>query len=697
MIAAVAVIAVAALTASPASATRSPLSASAGGRHSSGLRGPSGARLPFGGSERSVCGEPVSGSGQCLIRVLLPAGAAPDATITTPTGLAPSTIRNVYGYTASSTAGAGQTIALVDAYNDPDAVSDLNEFSAQYALPSECTSGSSPPSCFEFDQVNQTGGSSLPVTNSSWDLEISLDIEWAHALAPGASILLVEAASNSLSNLLTAEQYAADHANYVSNSWGSSEFSDEASDDSYFTRSGVSFFAAAGDTGGSLLWPSASPDVISVGGTSLTLTSAGTLAQEAAWSDGGGGCSSYETANVYQSTGSVNCAGMRATPDLALDADPNSGISVYDSVSYEHQSGWWTVGGTSASTAMVTAEAALTSAKVNAKYVYASPASIPFRDVLTGSNAYPTLPGYDLATGLGAWSYTPGAANGLTATSAPGGVMLSWSTPSGAPASNYTIWRSTASGEETTATATVNAPTTTYTDTSAAVGVTSYYEVQAANSFGVGPFSDEAQAAPGKASQTITFTAPASGTVGGQATLSATGGESGNPVVFTVDATSGTGVCNVSGTNGTTLSYTAAGSCLIDANQVGNANYTAAAQAQQTITVGQASAVGLVPSARLSAGQSITSPNGEYRLAMQGDGNLVEYTAAGSVVWATGTNPSGSDVVMQGDGNLVVYNGSAVALWASSTSGNPGAYLVLGDDGDLVVDSASGEPLWARS
>ena len=114
----------------------------------------------------------------------------------------------------------------------------------------------------------------------------------------------------------------------------------------------MSFFAAAGDEGGSLLWPSASPDVTSVGGTSLTLTSGGTLAQESAWSGGGGGCSRYETASPAQLTGSVSCAGKRATPDIALDANPNSGVSVYDSVAYDDQSGWWTVGGTSASTVM---------------------------------------------------------------------------------------------------------------------------------------------------------------------------------------------------------------------------------------------------------------------------------------------------------------------------------------------------------
>lgn len=116
---------------------------------------------------------------------------------------------------------------------------------------------------------------------------------------------------------------------------------------------------------------------------------------------------------------------MRATPDLALDANPNSGVSVYDSVPCEDHSGWFTIGGTSASTVMVAAEAAVTGAEVNAKYIYASPANIPFRDVTAGSNGYPALPGYDLATGLGAWSYAP-VPNGLNAMSVSGSVTLSW-------------------------------------------------------------------------------------------------------------------------------------------------------------------------------------------------------------------------------------------------------------------------------
>lgn len=480
-------------------------------RFTAGRYAPRGARLPFSGPQQSVCGTPSRGQGECLIHVLKPSTSKPAQTdVTSPTGLPPSTIESVYGFSTSSTAGAGETIALVDAYNDPDAASDLNTFSKQYGLPTECTGGATPSSgCFDFSQVNQSGGSSLPSTNSGWDLEISLDIEWAHALAPAANILLVEASSSSLSNLLAAETYAGDHANVASNSWGSSEFSGESSYDSYFTHPGVTYFAASGDTGAEVLWPSASPDVISAGGTSLTFTSGGTLAQESAWSDGGGGCSGYETANSAQSTGSVNCSGKRATPDISLDADPNSGMSVLDSVTYENQYGWWTVGGTSASTAMLAGESAAVGVPMTAQYVYGL---TDIRDILSGSNGHSALTGYDLATGLGSFSYTPGGSTGLTATEGSGGVQLAWNAPTGPGVTQYNIWRGTSSGQESTEIGSVSGSgPLTFTDSTASSGGTYYYEVQAVNAAGVGPFSSEAVSAPPSTPPVASFTTSCSG------------------------------------------------------------------------------------------------------------------------------------------------------------------------------------------
>src|SRR5262249_61263221 len=142
-------------------------------------------------------------------------------------------------------------------------------------------------------------------------------LKCAHGIAPGALIRLVKAKTNGFTNLLTAEDYAKTHAQYVSNSWGAAEFSGETGFDSHFAQSGVSFFVSSGDNGTPAEYPSASPNVISVGGTTLTMNGL-TFVSETGWSGGGGGCSAFETANTAQSCfseyGQVNCAGARGTP-----------------------------------------------------------------------------------------------------------------------------------------------------------------------------------------------------------------------------------------------------------------------------------------------------------------------------------------------------------------------------------------------
>jgi len=316
-----------------------------------------------------------------------------------PTGLTPATVERAYSFPTTQT-GAGTTIAIVDAYNDPSAESDLGVFSTQFGLP-PCTTANG---C--FTKVNQSGGTKYPRTNSGWALEISRDIQWAHAVAPGAKILLVEAASNSFTNLMAAEDYASAHAQYVSNSWGGSEFSGESAYDTHFARTGVSYFVSSGDNGAPANYPSASPNVISVGGTTLHFDSNGALTGETGWSSSGGGCSTYETANSAQSTfsqyGHVSCNGKRATPDVSLDADPASGVSVYDSTPYNGQTGWFAVGGTSVSSPIWAARSADTGALVNAGYVYGN--AITFRDITVGNNGNPCLTGLDLVTGRGSWT-----------------------------------------------------------------------------------------------------------------------------------------------------------------------------------------------------------------------------------------------------------------------------------------------------
>jgi subtilase family serine protease len=342
---------------------------------------------------RPVCGLALVGDARCI------AWVRPNAS-SSPVGLSPVTMKAAYGFSTSNTIGAGKTVALVDAYDDPTAANDLSVFSSQFGLPA-CTTANG---C--FTKVSQTGTKTYPSANAGWALEISLDIEWAHAIAPGAKILLVEAKTSSFTNLMAAEDYAAAHANYVSNSWGGSEFSGEKSYDSHFVHSGVVFFVSAGDAGLPAEYPSASPNVISVGGTLLTFNTNGTLASETAWTDGGGGCSSFETANAAQSGYSgyaqVNCAGKRATPDVSLDAAPNSGAAVYDTTKYSGQSGWWQVGGTSLSSPMWAARSADAGVVDNAAYVYAN--NLTFRDITSGNNGAACLAGFDLCSGRGSWT-----------------------------------------------------------------------------------------------------------------------------------------------------------------------------------------------------------------------------------------------------------------------------------------------------
>ncbi len=188
--------------------------------------------------------------------------------------------------------------------------------------------------------MNENGGTSLPANNRGWSSEIALDVQSAHAIAPRANILLVEASSASTTDLDPQKDFARNAAGVVvvSNSWGSSEYSSESSEDVHFTtptgHAGVTFTVAAGDEGTGAEYPSSSPDVLSVGGSTLRLTSSGTYSSESVWSDGGGGKSLYESLPSFQSGFTT---GNRGTPDVSYDANPSTGVAVYDS----YGSGGW--------------------------------------------------------------------------------------------------------------------------------------------------------------------------------------------------------------------------------------------------------------------------------------------------------------------------------------------------------------------
>jgi len=345
------------------------------------------------GSTITACPTSAPGSGRCLAE-------ATGSGTASPTGLSPAQIKSVYDWPTQSTAGAGEVIAIVDARDDPTIEADLAVFDQQYGLPA-CTTANG---C--FTKVDASGGTDYPSFDKGWAFEISIDVEWAHAVAPGAKILLVEAHSSSDGHLFAAEDYAKVHAQYVSNSFISNEFATESKDDSHFVQPGVSFFAGSGDKGLPAGYPSASPNVVSVGGTQLNFDALGNLDSETGWSDGGGGCSKYEPANAAQ-TGfpgyaQVGCGGERATPDVAADAAAASAVSVYDSNPFGGQTGnWYAAFGTSVATPLWAARSADAGIVVDASTVYAS--TLTYRDITVGSNGAPCLVGYDLCSGRGSW------------------------------------------------------------------------------------------------------------------------------------------------------------------------------------------------------------------------------------------------------------------------------------------------------
>ena len=321
-----------------------------------------------------------------------------------PSGMTPAEIKKIYNLPAS---GGKGTIAIIDAYDDPTIESDLAVFDKQYNLP-DCTTTNG---CFEKHMM-----ASSTVSNSGWAMEISLDVEWAHAIAPSAKILLVEAKTPSGANLLNAIDYAAARKDVVSvsMSWGGDEFSDELSYDAHFSSSSSKaiFFASSGDDGTGASWPASSPNVIGVGGTSLEIASSGSLIAESAWSGSGGGVSAYEKEPSYQATYKISKAnGMRAIPDVSYDADPASGYPVYISTGTgkKLKGSWNTVGGTSAGAPQWAAIEALGNSAELSKF-YADKASSGtlkyFRDITSGSNGTckyycDARSRYDYVTGLG--------------------------------------------------------------------------------------------------------------------------------------------------------------------------------------------------------------------------------------------------------------------------------------------------------
>jgi subtilase family serine protease len=348
--------------------------------------------------------------------VTLPDGT-PKSSSSTPTGYGPAQFHGAYGLpSAVPPTHSPQTIAIVDAYDDPSIQNDLNTYDTQYGLgPCNQTNG-----CFE--KLNQSGQQGpYPPSNSGWDLEIALDVETAHEICQNCHIRLVEANSNSNSNLDAAESTAVSlGANEVSNSWGGGEYAGETSDPT-FNHPGTVITVSAGDNGYNQFgYPAASPYVVAVGGTTLNVSknANGTYSygSETAWSGSGSGCSSYEQAQPWQTSltnwFATGCGTNRAVADVSADADPNTGAAVYDSVRYQGRAGWFQVGGTSLSAPLIAGVYALAGGipanSYAAQLTYAKAGSTTLNDVTSGSTGScgggimcTAGGGYDGPTGLG--------------------------------------------------------------------------------------------------------------------------------------------------------------------------------------------------------------------------------------------------------------------------------------------------------
>jgi subtilase family serine protease len=360
-----------------------------------------------GQSHRPVCPGPANtGAALCHAHVVTDARGTPHVT-PAPAGYGPTQFRTAYNL--PSGAAAPQTIAIVDAYDSPTIASDLAAYSTAFGLP-QCTTANG---CFK--KVNQYGvAGSYPRKDAGWALEIALDVEVAHAVCPNCKILLVEASSNSLSNLGAAVNTAARlGATQISNSYGGYEFSSEGTITAY-NHPGIAITASSGDSGYGTSFPAADPHVVAVGGTTLTLGAGNVWAAERVWSGAGSGCSSYLSAQAWQTSLSswslTGCGTKRGIADVAADADPATGAAVYDTTMYQGRSGWFKVGGTSLSAPLIAGVYALAGNAATASYpvslAYANPPAL--HDVTSGSNGScggaticAGAVGYDGPTGLG--------------------------------------------------------------------------------------------------------------------------------------------------------------------------------------------------------------------------------------------------------------------------------------------------------
>ncbi|HEU5332430.1 MAG TPA: S53 family peptidase [Actinocrinis sp.] len=343
------------------------------------------------------CGTPARGSAACLAWVrtdLHAAAVAPNATVS---GYGPADLQSAYRL-PSSTAGSGQTVAIVDAFDDPNAAADLSTYRAQFGLPA-CTTANG---CFR--KINQTGGTTPPRSNGGWAQEISLDLDMVSAVCPNCHILLVEASSATIANLGAAvNEAASQHVAAISNSYGGGDESDASAP--FYNHPGIAVTASSGDSGFGVEFPASSHFVTAVGGTTLTRSGSGFT--QTAWSGAGSGCSSSNTALTGQASFNTGCS-RRAVADVSADANPSTGVAVFDSFASGGLSGWLVFGGTSVASPIIASVYALAgnTASIDNNFPYTHSSSLT--DVTSGSNGScspsqlcTARVGWDGPTGLG--------------------------------------------------------------------------------------------------------------------------------------------------------------------------------------------------------------------------------------------------------------------------------------------------------
>jgi hypothetical protein len=344
----------------------------------------------------SVCGKiSMPGTAHCFAKVVTDARGnirewTPNPRLarnSTPSGYGPADLRSAYKVTSSGS--SSYTIAIVDAYGYPNAEADLATYRSQYGLP-PCTTANG---CFK--KVDQNGGTNYPRTDVGWAQEQALDLDMASAMCPNCKILLVQGTSATFGNLAAATNYAAAHANAVSNSYGGSE-SGSSTYESAYNHPGIAVTVSSGDNGYGVEFPASSPHVTAIGGTSLTRASNARGWSELVWSGAGSGCSATYAKPTWQTDGL--CA-RRTVADVSAIADPNTGVAVYGPVT-ARRSGWMVFGGTSVAAPLVAGVYGANGGSANfGSDPYGNVAAL--FDVTSGSNG--TCGGTYLCTGTGGY------------------------------------------------------------------------------------------------------------------------------------------------------------------------------------------------------------------------------------------------------------------------------------------------------